>query len=372
MAVGIIIANATVYVATTGSDTAGNGLVGSPFATVSHALAFLAGFAIAPGVVITINVANGTYADNPVVSHPNGSQIEIVGNSGSAPTIIAATHITADGSANVVLTFASVAAFTPAGGDCVVFHTGTGTNHEYLCSAWLTTAVNGGANTVTINTSGADQQVVPAHPADGTLNGVLIKTFLGTITIQTALRRIQACAAANLVMLPGSRCGFDLHQPGSSTSLLAVTGANIGVKMGAGSVLEIGKLAVSKCTGEGLELDPGATLFAGYLLISQCTNDCGIWSAGSIAVYQIFQVTCCVYGFEAFGGASTLTGFGALGSLVANMSGNNSAVYLPDPTCQINLPGLTLANNQVNPTIDTILSGNSYVAVNYTPLYAHS
>ncbi len=51
----------TIYVAITGNDDTGSGLIGNPFATIPRALQDVAAF-INPNVVITINLAAGNYA----------------------------------------------------------------------------------------------------------------------------------------------------------------------------------------------------------------------------------------------------------------------------------------------------------------------
>lgn len=78
----------TMFVATTGSDTTGDGSSGAPFATVGHALSLL------PDVAdqsYTINVADGTYAEDltiPAVLAAGARSISIVGNTTTPANVI--------------------------------------------------------------------------------------------------------------------------------------------------------------------------------------------------------------------------------------------------------------------------------------------
>ena len=71
-------ADITYYVATTGSDTTGDGTSGLPFATIQHAIDLL------PQIinhVVTINVASGTYAETVTISGFVGKgKLVLVGN----------------------------------------------------------------------------------------------------------------------------------------------------------------------------------------------------------------------------------------------------------------------------------------------------
>lgn len=91
---GLVSSNTTIYVATTGSDTTGTGLVGAPFASISKALSSIAGKLIASGVIVTIQVADGTYTVSSAITidHPDADKIQILGNT-SAETTVAISSI---------------------------------------------------------------------------------------------------------------------------------------------------------------------------------------------------------------------------------------------------------------------------------------
>ncbi|EKO39696.1 MAG: hypothetical protein B193_1576 [Solidesulfovibrio magneticus str. Maddingley MBC34] len=91
---GLIATNTTIFVATTGSDTTGTGASGAPYASIAKALSSIAGKLIASGVIVTIQVADGTYnvSSTITIDHPDADKIQILGNT-SAETTVAITAI---------------------------------------------------------------------------------------------------------------------------------------------------------------------------------------------------------------------------------------------------------------------------------------
>lgn len=75
---GFMNANKTIYVATTGSDTTGDGTSGKPYATINKALSVL------PknfnGFDATINIAGGVYAENVLVNGFHGGALNLTLN----------------------------------------------------------------------------------------------------------------------------------------------------------------------------------------------------------------------------------------------------------------------------------------------------
>tara|TARA_R100001594_G_scaffold53735_1_gene87292 strand:- start:23926 stop:25527 length:1602 start_codon:yes stop_codon:yes gene_type:complete len=80
--ISTIVLDKTIYVATTGNDTTGDGTIGAPYATPHAALASLDGVPIAGGTTVTIFIAAGLYnLTTPiVVNHPYGERIHITGD----------------------------------------------------------------------------------------------------------------------------------------------------------------------------------------------------------------------------------------------------------------------------------------------------
>lgn len=82
-----LTADANYYVATTGSDAAGDGTIGNPWATVQYAINFVAGNIDFSGHRTTINIGAGTFAGASVPSTASGGILMIQG-AGSTQTII--------------------------------------------------------------------------------------------------------------------------------------------------------------------------------------------------------------------------------------------------------------------------------------------
>lgn len=76
----IVPASTTIYVATTGNDTTGDGSSSTPYATITRALEYLSGKVLLGAV--TIQVVDGTYSYTSAITvdHPQGNLITIQGN----------------------------------------------------------------------------------------------------------------------------------------------------------------------------------------------------------------------------------------------------------------------------------------------------
>jgi hypothetical protein len=90
-----ITANTSVYVATTGNDTTGDGTNGSPFATPHKALEFMQNWIMDKDVTVTISVAAGVYnfTEQIEMNHPCSANIILQG-SGNAAAPNASTNVT--------------------------------------------------------------------------------------------------------------------------------------------------------------------------------------------------------------------------------------------------------------------------------------
>jgi len=82
-----ITANTSVYVATTGNDTTGDGTNGSPFATPHKALESIQNWIIDKDVTVTISVAAGVYnfTEKIEMKHPCGENIILQGSGNASP-----------------------------------------------------------------------------------------------------------------------------------------------------------------------------------------------------------------------------------------------------------------------------------------------
>ena len=70
---GLITSDTTYYVATTGSDTTGDGSVTTPWATPAKALSELGNYRVQEGKTVTIQCDDGTYSfTSPISNLPKG------------------------------------------------------------------------------------------------------------------------------------------------------------------------------------------------------------------------------------------------------------------------------------------------------------
>lgn len=82
------------YIATTGSDTTGNGIAsGTPWLTIQHAINYIANNIDFNGQSVTINVATGTYTGSVSVTQPwvGGSSVTLLGNTTTPTNCIIST-----------------------------------------------------------------------------------------------------------------------------------------------------------------------------------------------------------------------------------------------------------------------------------------
>ena len=77
----ILTANTSIYIATTGNDSTGDGSVGLPYLTPHKAYEHLQDYFLGAGVIATIQCAAGTYtiASTIIPYHPQGSQVLLKG-----------------------------------------------------------------------------------------------------------------------------------------------------------------------------------------------------------------------------------------------------------------------------------------------------
>lgn len=101
----IISSDTTFYVATTGSDTTGNGTVGAPWATLGKAISYLNGYYWdVSSVDVAVRLAYGEYEESAgiFVNHPCASSLTIQGSDATATTLIAIAGTGNDGTRDYI------------------------------------------------------------------------------------------------------------------------------------------------------------------------------------------------------------------------------------------------------------------------------
>lgn len=190
-----LTANRTYYVATTGSDTANNGLtVGSPFLTIQKAVSVISDTLDLGGFTATVQVADGTYTGGVVMSKPVvGGFLVVQGNSGAYSNVIVSTT-SADCfllTGGAVLTVKYMETRTTTGGICLYATNGSELSHQNVvfgaCASYHIYAVRGARVTAlasyTINGSSTGH-VGSTYGSVITFNSIVI-TLSGTLTITT-------------------------------------------------------------------------------------------------------------------------------------------------------------------------------------------
>lgn len=149
---GLITADTIYYVATTGSDTTGDGSVTAPWATPAKALSELGNYRVQEGKTLAIQCDDGVYSfSSPITNLPKGflltgkntytkSMVSVQSSSGSA------------GAWSVVINLDNVTSVTTA--DYVIISAASGgTNPKYIEGCWDITAVDAVNNRITVATS---------------------------------------------------------------------------------------------------------------------------------------------------------------------------------------------------------------------------
>jgi len=95
----VITSNTTLYIATTGNDTTGDGTSGTPWYSLEKVFDYLKNKWINTDVIVTVSVGSGTYTglSEVVINHPCANRIEIIAPSTTPTLTFNANGITVDG-----------------------------------------------------------------------------------------------------------------------------------------------------------------------------------------------------------------------------------------------------------------------------------
>lgn len=285
-----LTANITLNVATTGSDTTGDGTAAAPYASIAKALASLADKSIDAGVVVTIRVADGTYTvSSPiVVNHPDGDKIQILGNTAAETALtIAAIDTTAR-----TFTVAGEATALLSVGDYCRITTGTAAN----CGAYSVASVAyDGTNTVigvneaiaSATVGGASLWVMPANrvrlsvPAGvtafslsngsrlGLLSGL---TLVGGTTGMGVYTAYGASAVMQSVILVGFGNAAYAINSGQSINKCVFYNNAAPVRSSAMSYISVTTTGIASSTGVALWADNGGFIRFIYSGLCNCYN----------------------------------------------------------------------------------------------------
>lgn len=348
----IIRANRTLYIATTGNDTTGNGSSGAPWLTVGKALDYLKDKWIPYGVTVTAKLGDGSFGISTVITidHPCGGQINIVGTNTHAKTMSSVQSSSGSAGAwSVIINLNSVADITT---DDYVNITGAsgGTLPEMIEGHWSVTNVDAGNTRITVASS---------HNWTSAPSGAV------AATVTVIKTRIVATGCSGLLI--NGRLGLldKLSLIGDMTAGKAAihglaTGATTYAK--AGTAVEVGTVGINNWS-TGIMLLGGGRILSQYgakPCISKCTTGAYI-GYGSVLYFPSAVFSGCSYGVSpVFGGwgyvnTATISGNSTAGVRGGYAGGSQCGA------CKIsgNAIGAYALSNGYNYIVSATLSNNS-------------
>lgn len=260
---GLLSGNTTLYVRTDGNDANDGTANDSSHAklTIAGALASLAGKLIASGVLVTIQVADGTYnvASTLNIDHPDGDKIRILGNT-SAETTVAITAI--DTTAKTVTVVGNYTASLLAGDVFEIRNSTTsGLNGAYVTSnvtySGGSTSITCAAETFASATVGGGSIVIkPCNRCVLSLalniTGFYVTTNIGLIK---GFRINSATTSGTYVTVWGIGCQYL-----NFSFMNLVVGNGVGVRASAGGVVYLGGAVFKGQSTYGAYCEKNATL----------------------------------------------------------------------------------------------------------------
>jgi hypothetical protein len=220
----------TLYVSLSGNDATGlPNDVTHPFSTIQGSLNWLASYFIAPGVSITIQVADGTYTSagtSFTVTHPQGSQISILGASYSTAITSVGNLAGSAGAYTLPITVASVANIS-VGGYIGVLPPGGSSVYPGVRGVFKVASIAG--NTVTINLP--NNITMPANQFAGITSGTVIPLTTIISTTGSTLDNVVISPngngigqISNLLFLGSGGAGSGISVTGVRTSNISYCG----------------------------------------------------------------------------------------------------------------------------------------------------
>jgi len=388
---GIISSATSFYVATTGSDSTGDGSSSSPWATVAKAMEYLQDYDITAPVYIYM--ADGTYSSSSSTSlfHRHGNFINIVGTNVYTKSISSVQSSSGSaGAYSIVFNLADVSNI--AVGDYInISGCSGGTNPKYAEGCWPITAVDSANKRITVtctNITGVPSGAVVSSTA------VVLKAIVdlssstagaqGWTLLAGVLNSVQNIAFTNSGSANGSSglyianqsalksintCGF------SKTSLTAYYMSSI-----YGGTTQASAIAVSSAIGSGgILVAYNSQVRIQYAVISGVPNTAyGVLcqSGGELQLTSV-TVSNCNTGLrvqqrsEIIASSATITGcyYGVYSYLTGTVTTNNSTIsncttgITATSMSFVYAASVSFSGNTTNasPAVNTNGNSNSYI-----------
>ena len=250
----IINANTTLYIATTGNDTTGDGSNGNPWATIAKALSYLGNYWIPSTVTVAICVKDGTYSQSSTIvpTHPCGSQIQIVGQNYYAKSITSVQSTSGSaGAYSIVVNINSVANI--AVNDYITIQEATGgTYPRMMVGVHKITNVDAGNSRITFLSCNRST-LLPSGAVTASVN--ILKTIISCTTCHGIQVNANKLGWVNTIVFVGDG-----------------TAGYMGYYAMGGGSITFGNLACASHFSDGFYCEFGGSLIAGNTYSSGNTN----------------------------------------------------------------------------------------------------
>ncbi len=370
-----ITSNLTLYVDIgAGSDVTGTGAVGAPWQTISHALSEVQNYRITPGIIVTLELADGVYTETASIDNtPTGLKIAGENTHSKSMTSVQSSSGSA-GAWAVIINLDSVADITTD--DYVIIHTASsGTLPHYITGFWEVTNVDSGNTRITV-ASTHENATAPSGAVAATV--IVIKAniqFNGVTGIDDANCILEDVGihgnnTASTYGIRSSACKIELSTVGiryfgshgisasiagnisASTLAISSNGAS-GIVAIDNSTLALTTTVITGNTTRGIDCQGGSTVSVIAVVISG--ND----TIGILCQFNgtIWATAANIVGNNSWGVQCLANGLINVGSSV--VTGTN-AVYAGSYG-YVNAVSATLTGN-VSPAVNT--QGNEYGYIN--------
>lgn len=272
----LLSSNLTIYVATTGNDTTGDGTSGNPYATVNRALEDIVTLAPQIGVTITISVAAGIYSGHATITIPACQASSALTVSGASTSFTGATttgfgSLTNDGDSDYIDVDVTLASGSATVGEYMRIDTSTGgTNPAYMFGVHEVVGVAGSVITVRVRRIAG----VAALPSGTiTVGGIILNVVMANSGVSGVLMTGVNGASVSDIMFAntgskGSTRGVDLQSTNCTLTRIGVSNYFLGMEITDNSTASLQFVSIAYCGGTnaaGIRAYRGATISSGGL-----------------------------------------------------------------------------------------------------------
>jgi len=376
---GVISATTNFYVATTGSDTTGDGSSGNPWATVGKAIVYLQDYDIT--ATVNIYLADGTYSSSGSTNllHRHGTFINIAGTHTYVKSI-SSVQSSSGSSGAYTITFNMNDVANVSVGDYInISGCSGGTNPKYAEGCWPITNVDTGNKRISVSCT--NPTGVPAGAVTATSTAVVLKTIIditssttgvqGWTLLTGCLNSIQNCAftnsggatsSAGIYIANGSfiksiiTCGFfgtsftvyymsSVYGATTQATALCFSNnqSNGGLFISYNSQVRLQYAVFSGTTAYGASVQMGSELQIPYCTMSNCGSGVAVGSrAEFVSNAGSLTITACTYGVNVNYFSSALINSAAITNCTTGIVCQNvSLVYAASATINTATTGIS-------------------------------